>query len=137
MDQIYFGIIFLLFDFFSLISSNIFRYIFCNWLNYWSRKTTIHLNINLTTGPQILLIKHPFFSHCSFCCWFSLEDLATNTPSATVSLATVPFITFFWPNKSTSDLQYVNNKNMSRGFSNSVMVLLKLYHKMELRWDES
>ena len=44
----------------------------------------------------------------------------------------LPSIPFFWPHNSTSDLQYVNHKKIEQ-----ITVLLKLYHRWKLSWDES
>ena len=118
---------------------------FYNSLNNWNWKTTNCLTMNLPNGLQLLIIEQViqlsiFFNHI-FCyesfyySFFSFVDLSTNIlsivgPSTYVSLTTFHSSTFYWAGKWTSDLQYMNHKNMS---------FLQFYHrKLKIViWDES
>ena len=92
-----------------------------------------HLNITL---PQVAnswsfnykLMMHQFFINYSFSYYF----FHSRTFQLMVLRLLFPSITFTWPHNSTFDLQYVNHKK-----SEQITVLLKLYDRWKLSWDES
>ena len=92
-----------------------------------------HLNITL---PQVAiswsfkykLMMYQFFINYSSSYYF----FHSRTFQLMVLQLLLPSITFIWPHNSTSDLQYVNHKKIEQ-----ITVLLKLYHRWKLSWDES
>ena len=92
-----------------------------------------HLNITL---PQVAiswsfkykLMMYQFFINYSSSYYF----FHSRTFQLMVLQLLLPSITFIWPHNSTSDLQYVNHKKYKQ-----ITVLLKLYHRKKLIWDES
>ena len=91
-----------------------------------------HLNITL---PQVAnswsfnnkLMMYQFFINYSS----SYYLFHSRTFRLMVLRLLLPSITFIWPHNSTSDLQYVNHKKIEQ-----ITVLLKLYHRWKLSWDE-